>query len=155
MSDPFEVLLEVQDLDTAIDQLRHRRATLAAHAELADIERRLAETSARSASVGADRDVLGARQTDLEGQIESARSRRSDIEKRMFDGQVSAARELQAMDEEVKHLARHVTELEDREIEVMEELEPLDEELATLAGARAESEEAATRLRAWWQTRRR
>ena len=30
------------------------------------------------------------------------------------------------MDEEVKHLIRHISELEDREIEIMEELEPID-----------------------------
>jgi predicted nucleic acid-binding Zn-ribbon protein len=147
VSDPFELLLEVQDDDTAIDQLRHRRATLAARAELADTEKRLAELGSRAATLGAERDVLGARQADLEGQIESSRSRRGEIEKRMFGGQVSAARDLQAMDDEVKHLARHVTELEDREIEVMEALEPLDEELASLAGERTASEESATRLR--------
>jgi uncharacterized protein len=147
VSEPFEVILQVQDHDTAIDQLRHRRATLAARAELANAENRLAELGARAATLGAERDVLGSRQADLEGQIESARSRRAEIEKRMFGGQVSAARDLQAMDDEVKHLARHVTELEDREIEVMVALEPLDEELATLDGERTALEEAATRLR--------
>ena len=30
------------------------------------------------------------------------------------------------MNEEVSHLARHISELEDREIEIMEGLEPLD-----------------------------
>ena len=54
----------------------------------------------------------------------------------MFGGQVSAARDLQAMDEEVKHLARHISELEDREIEIMEALEPIDGELQA-TGARA------------------
>lgn len=64
----------------------------------------------------------------------------------MFGGQVTAARELQTMDEEVRHLARHVTELEDRELEVMEVLEPLDQELGTLAAERSGLEASAAEL---------
>ncbi len=77
-------------------------------------------------SCACTRDELGDRQAALEQQIEASRTRREALEKRLFGGQVVAARELQAMNEEVKHLARHITELEDREIEVMEALEPLD-----------------------------
>jgi len=148
VSDAFERLLAVQDHDTAIDQLRHRRSTLAARAELAEAEARLSAIGSRSAVVGTERGELGARQADLERQIEASRARRAELEKRMFAGQVTAARELQAMDEEVRHLARHVTELEDRELEVMEVLEPLVEELAALDGERAALEDGARHLRA-------
>ena len=142
MSDPLQQLLEVQDRDTSVDQHRHRKATLPARAELARVEARLAELAQRAATVGVERDELGSRQADLEAQIAAARTRRADIEKRMYAGQV-AARDLQAMDEETKHLARHVTELEDRELEVMEALEPLDAQLAADAAERAELEAAA------------
>jgi predicted nucleic acid-binding Zn-ribbon protein len=148
MSDPFEALLVVQDHDTAIDQLHHRRSTLATRAELAGVEARLSAIGSRTAVLGAVRDEHGTHQADLERQIEASRARRAELEKRMFGGQVTAARELQAIDEEVRHLARHVGELEDRELEVMEVLEPLDEELGALAAERAELEESADRLRA-------
>jgi predicted nucleic acid-binding Zn-ribbon protein len=46
----------------------------------------------------------------------------------MFAGH-GGARELAAMDDEVRQLGRHVHELENRELEVMEQLEPLDGEL--------------------------
>ena len=78
--------------------------------------------------------MLGSRQASLEEQIAASRARSSEIERRLYSGQVTAARDLQAMDEEVKHLARHVSELEDRELEVMEQLEPLDAELTTMDG---------------------
>jgi predicted nucleic acid-binding Zn-ribbon protein len=125
----FEHLLEVQDHDTSIDQLRHRRSTLPEQSELAGVESRLAALESRSAEVQIGRDELGVRQGALEQQIEVARARRSELERRMYGGQVSAARDLQAMDEEVKHLIRHISELEDREIEIMEVLEPIDGEL--------------------------
>lgn len=133
MSTAFEVLLELQEHDTRADQLRHRRATLPDKAELAKVRSALAETRGRAAAVQAQRDEHGARQESLEGQIEASRSRRAELEKRMFGGHVTAAKDLQAMDEEVRHLARHIAELEDREIEVMELLEPLDAELAAAA----------------------
>jgi predicted nucleic acid-binding Zn-ribbon protein len=65
----------------------------------------------------------------------------------MYGGQVSAARDLQAMDDEVKHLKRHISELEDREIEIMEALEPLDNELATAEADRTALRQDRERLR--------
>ena len=131
MSDAFARLLELQEHDTRIDQLRHRRATLPARAELTEVGATLAALEAATASVRAERDGYGAQQATLEEQIEASRARRSELERRMYGGQVAAARDLQAMDEEVRHLARHIADLEDREIEVMEKLEPLDGELQT------------------------
>ena len=123
---PFERLLELQEHDTRIDQLRHRRANLPERAELAQVETARRTLDARSAEVQARRDEHGAHQAALEEQIESSKKRRAELERRMYGGTVTAGRELQAMDEEVRHLGRHVSELEDREIEVMEALEPLD-----------------------------
>jgi uncharacterized protein len=147
LSDPFEQLLAVQGHDTALDQLRHRLATLPERNALEQVRARLATASSRAQASGAERDALGTRQAELEAQIEAARARRSELEKLMFGGQVVAARDLQAMDEEVKHLVRHISELEDREIEVMEALEPLDNELGSAETARVALEEEATRLR--------
>jgi predicted nucleic acid-binding Zn-ribbon protein len=140
-------LLEVQDHDTAIDQLRHRRETLSERAELDSTETRLSALDRRTKEVGTQRDELASRQSGLEQQIEASKSRRAELERRMFGGQVTAPRELQAMDDEVKHLVRHIAELEDRELEVMEALEPLDAELTTAEIERVALEEEATRLR--------
>ena len=121
----FEHLLEVQDHDTALDQLRHRKSALPEQAELAGVEARLAALEARAAEVQVGRDELGVRQAALEEQIEAlAGAAGPSSRSRMYGGQVSAARDLQAMDEEVNHLKRHISELEDREIEIMEALEP-------------------------------
>ena len=129
MTEPFDRLLEVQEHDTRVDQLRHRRATLAERAELVELEARRAALEARLGGVRTQRDELATRQGNLEGQIEAAKARRAELERRMYGGQVAAARELSAMSDEVRQLGRHITELENRELEVMEALEPLDGEL--------------------------
>jgi len=144
---PLEVLLEVQDHDTAIDQLRHRRETLPERAELRAIEARLSELDRKSKEIGVGRDELGTRQATFEQQIEASKTRRAELERKMFAGVVTAPRELQAMDDEVRHLVRHISELEDREIEVMEALEPLDDALAQAEQERVKLEEDAIRLR--------
>jgi uncharacterized protein len=130
-----------------IDQLRHRRATLPERAQLANVDRQLGALEVRTKEVRLTRDEFGARQAGLEQQIDASRSRRDALEKRLFSGQVVASRELQAMNEEVKHLARHISELEDREIEVMEALEPLDRELQSGEATRQELDSDAERLR--------
>jgi len=145
---PLARLLDVQDHDTVVDQLRHRRATLPERAELADVDRQLGALEIRTKEVRVKRDEFGDRQAALEQQIGASRSRRETLEKRMYGGQVVAARELQVMNEEVKHLARHIDELEDREIEVMESLEPLDGELQAGEVTRDALDKDAQRLRA-------
>jgi predicted nucleic acid-binding Zn-ribbon protein len=133
-SEQFVRLLAVQDDDTSIDQLVHRRGTLTERSELVAVESQMSALNLKRAGIAEVRDGLGARQAALEEQIGGSRTRSGEIEKRLYSGQVTAARDLQAMDEEVKHLATHVSELEDREIEVMEELEPLDADLAVIGG---------------------
>ena len=131
-SERFVQLLAVQDHDTAIDQLVHKKASLTQRAELAAVQSQIDARSGRRREVGEVRDELGGRQASLEEQITASRTRSAEITKRLYGGQVTAARDLQAMDEEVKHLSRHVSELEDRELEVMEELEPVDGELSVI-----------------------
>jgi uncharacterized protein len=145
---PLARLLDVQDHDTATDRLRHRRVTLPERSALADVERQLGALHGRTKEVQVTRDAHGVRQAALEQQIEASRTRRDTLEKRLFGGQVVAARDLQVMNDEVKHLARHIHELEDREIEVMELLEPLDTELRAGEQTRDGLDGDAERLRA-------
>jgi len=144
---PLARLLDVQDHDTVIDQLRHRRATLPERSELANVERQLGSLETRTKELRLQRDELGDRQGALEHQIDASRTRRDTLERRLFSGQVVASRELQAMNEEVKHLSRHISELEDREIEIMEALEPLDKELSAGDVTRSALDADADRLR--------
>jgi len=144
---PLQVLIRVQDLDTAIGQLHHRRDTLEERGQLGVVEAGLADLSGRAAALEERRRDLQARQADLEGQIAGVAGRRKALEDRMYGARGSATRDLQAMDEEIRHLADRRSELEDVELELMEEQEPVDAELDELAAERERLESSAGGLR--------
>lgn len=130
MTEPFDTLLQVQQHDTTLDQLRRRRTSLPEHAELTRVEQRRSELTAEATALRTQVEDLSSRQQVLEGQIASAAQRRHQIEQRMLGGEVSASRDLQAMDGEVHHLAERQSELEEQELALLEEEEPLDQALA-------------------------
>jgi predicted nucleic acid-binding Zn-ribbon protein len=130
MAEPFDTLIEVQHHDTTIDQLRHRIEALPERVELGEVQRRQATLARAAAEVQVQVDDLAARQLTLEGQIAVAAKRRHEIEQRMESGDVSASRDLQAMDHEVHHLEGRQAQFEEEEIALLEEEEPLDEVLA-------------------------
>jgi predicted nucleic acid-binding Zn-ribbon protein len=130
MAEPFDTLMQVQQHDTALDQLRHRVSTLPERAELAEVEGRRSALGEAIAGVEAQVDDLTGRQRLLEDQIAAAARRRHEIEQRMRSGEVSASRDLQAMDQEVQHLADRQSRFEEEELALLEEQEPLDTLLA-------------------------
>lgn len=144
----LDTLLVVQQHDTAIDQLEHRRAHMPERAELADVEARIAEVERRLADVGTRRATIADRQSRHETEIGAVESRITEIEKRMYSGSVSASRELQAMAAEVEALKARQLSLEDEVLGAMEEAEPVDEERTALLGERSGHDAEAERLRA-------
>jgi predicted nucleic acid-binding Zn-ribbon protein len=144
MSDDLARLLIVQDHDTLITQLQHRRVALAEKSGLKALEVTLAGLAAAHAEASERRAALVATQKQLEEQIAVINERRSSIEQRMYAARGSSTRDLQAMDEEVRHLTQRRAELEELELAAMVDQEPIDAELAELdvrrvpAGAQAE-----------------
>jgi predicted nucleic acid-binding Zn-ribbon protein len=134
----FDDLLAVQDHDTAADRLRHRRATLAEREPLAAAEAELARLDDQLAGVRARLDELARTQGRLEDQIAGVTDKIVDVEKRLYSGEVSAIRELQAMQADVESLGRHRARLEDEALGVMETREPVEAEAAALEEERAD-----------------
>ncbi len=130
MAEPFDTLMDVQLHDTTLDQLRHRIETLPERTELRQVEHRRSALVDAMAEVKAQVDDLSARQRALEEQIASVARRRHEIEQRMESGDVSASRDLQAMDHEVHQLEARQAQFEEEEIALLEEEEPLDAVLA-------------------------
>jgi predicted nucleic acid-binding Zn-ribbon protein len=143
----FEDLLVVQDHDTAVDQLRHRQATLPERAQLEAVGERLAALEATVAGVGVRRDEIARRQQKLEDELASLEEKLVMLEKRMYSGTVTAPRELQAMQADAESLKRRQSALEDQVLESMGEREPLEEELDGLNGDRQALDEEAGALR--------
>jgi predicted nucleic acid-binding Zn-ribbon protein len=147
VTDDLTRLLTVQDLDTSITQLQHRRDALAETSGLAAMEAQLAELAAQRADAAARRAALTATQKTLEEQIAGITERRSSIEQRMYASTSSSGRDLQAMNEEVRHLTDRRAELEELELVAMLDQDPIDAELAALGGRRAPLEAQAEELR--------
>jgi hypothetical protein len=142
MAEPFDTLLSVQEHDTILDQLRHRIEVLPERIALDEVRRRRAELNRSADEVQNQVDDLAGRQRALEDQIASAARRRHEIEVRMQSGEISASRDLQAMDHEVHQLAERQTQLEEEELALLEEEDPLDsrldEDRTSLAGLAVE-----------------
>ena len=147
MTDDLHQLLVVQDLDTAITQLRHRRAALLETSGLVALEAQLAVLEAEQADAAARRGELAATQKELEGQIAGISERRGVIEQRMYAATSSSGRDLQAMNDEVRHLTERRAELEELELVAMLEQDPVDAELAALRERTAPLEARAAELR--------
>jgi uncharacterized protein len=138
--------LDLQDIDTAIVQLQHRRAALPERQQLGEVTAALARVDQRAADVGAARDDLARRQSALEEQLASTASRRHAIEQRMYAARGAATRDLQAMDDEIRQLRHRGEEMEDAELELMVALEPLDAEVSALQIERQRLEASAAAL---------
>ncbi|MEY2569545.1 MAG: uncharacterized protein QOE35_4074 [Actinomycetota bacterium] len=146
-SPELEKLLEVQEHDIALDQLRHRRATLPARDELTAVEAKLAELATSLVDAQQRRDAVARRQSDLEGELRSLEARVVEIEGKMYGGTISASRELQAMAGEVESLKKRRSTLEDHILEAMDEREPIDAEVGQLEDAQVDATDQADGLR--------
>jgi predicted nucleic acid-binding Zn-ribbon protein len=104
-------LLDVQELDSAIDRLEHRRATLPEHAAIEQLTERksaLGDDIVRAETEDSD---LGREQAKVDTDVEQVREN---------------------LQSEIESLHRRQTELEDAELEVMEQREEIQTRLAAL-----------------------
>ncbi len=131
-------LLALQEVDSAVAQLQHRRRALPEHAELQRL-RAQAETVG-SDLVAADTAVsdLESDQARAESDLQPVRDRLSRNQHRIADGTVPDPKALSSMVDEVEHLKRRISDLEDAELEVMEELEAAVAEQGRLRARSAE-----------------
>jgi len=140
----LEALLVVQERDTALDRLRHRRATLPERAQLEARTTEAETVQRRRDTVQRERDTVHAEERRLDDEARAIEAHAADVEKSLYSGTTSSPRELQAMQADLDMLKRQVSELEDQELEVMDKRETLDAALvefdASLATLAAEQE---------------
>src|SRR5262245_51452110 len=115
----FTRLLELQDLDTLIDQLRYQRDHLPQRSTLRKLAADSAAIDARHAPVKAQRAELVAQEKRLEDDAATVAAKATAEDKRLYSGTVTSPRELQAIQEEIDSLRRRQRELEDRAFELM------------------------------------
>jgi predicted nucleic acid-binding Zn-ribbon protein len=130
-------LLELADLDTELGRLDHRRRTLPENAELAQLSERAAKvrdaiTIADTNLADVDRELSRA-----ERDVDQVRVRIEKDNQRLDAGQVSNARELESLQNEVTSLRKRQNDLEEVVLELMERRETAQ---ALRDGAAAEGE---------------
>ena len=147
-------LLDLQGVDTRLDQLAHKRAHLPVRAQLADltapecfyIEKKLRELEEKAKAAAAKDHLVRAQtaQSDVkrevakaDGDVQLVRDRAARDQARL-DAGTGTAKDLQAITHELTSLARRQAELEDIEIEVMERAERADEIVAAANAAVAD-----------------
>ncbi len=148
MTDGPHALLTLQERDTEADQLRHRRSHLPERARLDELTAELADVEQRGAEASAERDDLTRRQAELEAELGDIEKRMQDLDRRMRSGSVTAARDLQAMSDQIDALKRRRSDLEDAELEVMERLDPVEAAVGELQARWSALDAECTRLRA-------
>jgi predicted nucleic acid-binding Zn-ribbon protein len=128
----LDSLLALQERDLALDRLQHRHDTLPERADVARLEALGSSLLARRTRAQAERDELARQESRLDDEAHALATKAKDVEARMYSGEVSSPRELQAMQADVEQLQRHQRDVENRELEVMEQREPVDAQLAEL-----------------------
>jgi predicted nucleic acid-binding Zn-ribbon protein len=136
-------LLDLQELDLSIDRLSSRLAALESQEDVRAAVALAGEAERRVGEIQLNVDEVEREQRRLEADIDSMERKIEGERKRLFDGSVANARELQSIEAEVANLTSRRSAKEDRVLELMEQRENLD---ARLSPALAELEEARQRL---------
>jgi predicted nucleic acid-binding Zn-ribbon protein len=128
-------LLELQAIDTRMDQIAHARTRIP---QLAELEALRSKSSALDASLVRAETALSDVQREIsksEADVQLVRDRAARDQARL-DAGTGSAKDLQALQHEMQSLSRRQSELEDIELEVMERAEVLEAEMARLRAER-------------------
>ncbi|MFT4233283.1 MAG: hypothetical protein QM606_10980 [Leucobacter sp.] len=122
------LLLDLQQLDHTIAQLRRKRAVLPERAELAGLADETAEARDRFMAAQRELDAQNAELERVEADVELVRQRRERDEQLLAVS--TSSKEAQALQGELETLARRKGDLEDRELGIMEVQERAQAEFA-------------------------
>jgi predicted nucleic acid-binding Zn-ribbon protein len=125
-------LLELQELDSAIDRLEVRRGQLEVGAEVADARRRTEDTEGSLGELRLALDEVRRTQTRLEHEIDSMSQKAAAEDKRMYDGSIANAKELEALQHEIASLKERRSRTEDELLDLMERREDLESRAGAL-----------------------
>jgi uncharacterized protein len=133
----LETLLTLQEHDSTLERLLHRHHTLPERDSLHDAEATASALDARLATTRAERDRVARDEQQLDDEASSLAAKATEVDKRMYSGEVSSPKELQAMQADIDQLRKHQRSVENRELELMELREPLDAAVTDLEQQRA------------------
>jgi predicted nucleic acid-binding Zn-ribbon protein len=125
-------LLVVQDHDSAIDRLTHSLTILPEFSVLTMLDDEQSYLETERAGVAEQRHEIEREEKRFEDEAAIVTSRINKENLRLYDGSVTAHKELQTIQDELVTLNRRRAEIEDHVLEAMEHGEPLDTSLGAL-----------------------
>lgn len=139
-------LLKVQDMDRSMDALRHQRTSLPEFDQVTEVEAAGRALAKRTEDVEAERHEVARTQQRFEDEVALIEDRVKEESGKLYGGNVTGVKDLQALQDEIKTLKGRQSSLEDSVLEVMEEAEPVDAALSALAVEKAGLEAELVRL---------
>lgn len=139
IADPFAQLrlLDLQEADTHLDQIAHRRANLAEAVRFKEAEAQLARL--RTLIIAGETEVSDREREvrKLENDVEQVRMRSRKDQALLDGGSITSAKQLEELQHEVASLGRRQEVLEDEELELLQALEDARASLARHLADRA------------------
>jgi predicted nucleic acid-binding Zn-ribbon protein len=119
-------LLELQQIDAAIDRLETRRTQLEAGEDLSAARRQTEEAESGLGELRLALDDVQRTQSRLEHEIDTMNLKAAAEEKRLYDGSVANAKELGAIQHEIASIRDRRSRTEDELLETMQRREDLE-----------------------------
>jgi predicted nucleic acid-binding Zn-ribbon protein len=130
-------LLDLQAIDTRLDQIAHARKTLPHIGQLKDLHTQAELLDTELVRVRTELSDVQREVAKAEADVQLVRDRAARDQSRLDSG-TGSAKDLQALQHELQSLARRQAELEDVELEVMERAEAVEAEVTRLEGKESE-----------------
>ena len=144
----YEQILAIQALDLQLRQLEHRRRSHPIREQLAALDADMAAVDGELADIAERHHDRERQRKRLEDEAAILRDRRTGIDGKLYGGEVTASKELLALQDEAAMLLAKQTEIEDQELELMETLEALAGERDAVDARRRELDAARTGVQA-------
>ena len=140
------ILLELQKVDSSIDNAELKAKSLPEHEQIAQITAEIAELQGQKVEADTLVADLSAAQRKADADVEIVRARQTRDTERLNSGAITNPKDLESLQHEVEALQRRISTLEDEELEVMEQLENAQKTVAALDEQLAEKRAAVVEL---------
>lgn len=126
----YQQLLVVQGFDTTLDQLRHKVAHHPIRAEIDVIDADASTLQGQIDEIEGRKHQLDREVKRLADEVSLLDDKRAKIDAKLYDGSVTATKDLLALQDEATMLLQRKNTLEDEELELMESVEVVQAELS-------------------------
>jgi predicted nucleic acid-binding Zn-ribbon protein len=145
---PLSQLLDVQILDLEIDRLKVRREEMPEREALKQSRARGGALDEIHVAMLEAREALGRAEREISGEVAALAARANEVEQTLYSGSISAPKELESLQEEIRLLREKQSGLEEREMELLEEMDRAENEINENRTARDQTEDEAKGLEA-------